>query len=153
MKKKIIILGVVILLVGIVAPQSGAVEKFVDQKDVVQAPLEEETYTYAMALINLDKIMDDITFEAIGPTISLFANELYFNVKMSATATDWSYFEPIFLYIIRTVHLDEGDFISVECPVFLRVLPVGPSAPPPEEAEVGGFAYLAKITVIRAAEK
>ena len=44
MKKKIIVLGLIILLIGIITPQTGAVHELAEQKDVVQDSLEEETY-------------------------------------------------------------------------------------------------------------
>jgi len=154
MKKKIIVLGIIILLIGIIAPQSGAVQELAEQQNIVQAPLEEETYEYRFGAIVLGENMQELTFEAQNSITLMGVYEIYFNVKITGTIIDrHDAIGPRFLYELRKVDLEIGDDITIECSIFFRSLEPGPSAPPSEEQSILGPGFFMKATVIRAPEE
>ena len=85
MKKKIIVLGIIILLIGIIAPQSGAVQELAEQKDVVQVPLEEEIYQFPLGIIDLQDNMIELDFEAQNSITIMDVYEIHINVKITGT--------------------------------------------------------------------
>jgi hypothetical protein len=151
MKKKIIVLGIIILLIGIIAPQSGAVQELDEQQNSLQAPLEEETYEYALGSIMLSESMQELAFESKNSITIGLLYEIYFNVKITGTIIYYwcSEIGPIFLYKLRKVDFEEGDHITIECPIFFRVLDIGPSALPSEEQEINGLGFSVTATVVR----
>ena len=153
MKKKIIVLGIIILLIGVIAPQSGAVQELAEQQNIVQAPLEEETYKFPVTRFHLNHDREELNFES-GPN-SLFGetNAIHFNVKMNGTITkDYCFFESVLGSYFRHVSLEEGDTITIECPIFIQWINRGYNPPPIEEQDICGTGLFATVKVVRAPE-
>ena len=115
MKRKIIVLGIIILLIGVIAPQSGAVQELDEQQNQLQAPMKEGTYGPFMfaEIIIYDNDLQDITYESQRA----FGN-IHFNVKINVTITGDAAILPLTKFLgLRSLHFREGDKVTIECPI------------------------------------
>ena len=140
-----------LLLIGIIAPQSGAVQELAEQQNIVQSPVEEEIYQIPWGIIDLQDNMIELDFEAQNSITLMDVYEIYYNVKITGTIHHHSYIAPKFLMGYRYIELNEGDRIDMQCPIFYRILDFR-SELPPEEQAIDGVGFSVAIKVFRAPE-
>ena len=148
MNKKIMVLGIIILLIGIVAPQTGANQELDEQQSTLQAPLEEEIYQFPLGIIDIQDNMLELDFKAQNSITIMDVYEVYINVKITGTIHNHCYIGPRFLTEHRLVELNEGDRIDMQCPIFFRTLDFR-SELPPEEQPIDGKGLSVAVKVFR----
>ena len=110
MNKKIIVIGIIILLIGIIAPQSGAVQETNEQQNSM---LTDEIYYRFGEVFIYDNDVENITVD-----YKLKIGRFYFGVEVKATISNTrGYIEPALPFGRPRYEFEVGDEVTITSPL------------------------------------